>query len=60
MTTYRIPLTKEALLKLALTLQELAQDTKEGYASINEVQTDLGVVNFIFLKGWENKKTNGI
>jgi hypothetical protein len=55
MTTIRIPFTKVAMIKLALLLQELAQDEKDGCVTLDDIATDKGKYNFIFVKDREEK-----
>lgn len=54
-TTIRLPLTKTAMMKLALSLQELAQDGKEGYVTLDDIVTHRGNYNFIFTKDFSEK-----
>lgn len=56
MTTVRLPLTKTAMMKLALSLQELAQNDKDGYITLDNIATDQGKYNFIFTKSFSDGK----
>jgi hypothetical protein len=51
--TVKLPMTKEAMFKLALSLQELSQEDKDGYVNIETVSIDKEKFDFVFMKSWE-------
>lgn len=60
MKTVRLPLAKTAMMKLALSLQELAQNDKDGYITLDNIATDQGEYSFIFMKSFSEEKETGI
>lgn len=60
MATVRLSLTKTAMMKLALSLQELAQDDKEGYITLDNITTDQGNYSFIFMKSFSDEKETNV